>query len=303
MSARCTAAVFERYPVGGGEFVLALALADNAHDDGTRIFPSVETMAQKSRQSVRAVQMHLRAMIASGWLLQVRGGGGRGRSAEYRISPNWLKGAEIAPFQNGADSAPFTPENPADIAPFTDEKGCNLRQERVQNDAQKGAKRRTPYITVLTSIEPTPLPPAVAEGANAFDAFFAAYPRKVGRGQAQQEWAKLAPSEALCKRIDSAVRAWARHPEWARNDGQFIPKPARWLREQRWEDVPGMSVAPTPAAPPPRMVETAPLTPEQLKANGEKARAAAALARKAFGVRAAPSPGAADDAGQGRRAA
>lgn len=286
--------------------MLALALADNAHDDGTRIFPSVETMAQKSRQSVRAVQMHLRAMIASGWLLKVRNGGGRGVYAEYRISPTWLKGAEIAPFQNPAEVAPFTPENPAEVAPFQARKGCNLRQERVQNDAQKGAKQRTPYITRLTSIEPPPLPPADAGGANAFEAFYAAYPRKVGRGQAQQEWVKLSPDEAFCKRIDAAVRAWARSPEWARNDGQFIPKPARWLREQRWEDVPGMSLAPTTAAPPPRMVEAAPLTPEQLKANGERARAAVALARKAFGIRTAPSPGAVGDVDlscRGRRTA
>lgn len=303
MSARCTAAVFDRYPVGGGEFVLALALADNAHDDGSRIFPSVETMAQKSRQSVRAVQMHLRAMIASGWLLQVRGGGGRGRPAEYRISPNWLKGAEIAPFQNPAEVAPFQPEKGADIAPFEAGKGCNPRQERVQNEAQKGAKQSTPYITVLTSIEPTPLPPAAAGSADAFEQFFAAYPRKVGRGQAQQEWAKLAPDDALCARIISAVRAWTRTPEWARNDGQFIPKPARWLREQRWEDVPGVALAPPPASPPPRMVERAPLTPEQLRANKANADAAVAQIRKGLGVRPAASPGAVIDPGRGRRAA
>lgn len=303
MSVHCMGEVFKRYHVGGGEFVLALALADHAHEDGSHIFAGIESLAKKSRQSTRAVQMHLRAMVASGWLLPVRSGGGRGKWAEYRISPNWLKGADIAPFQNPAKVAPFHAEKGAEIAPFQDEKGCNLRQERVQNDAQKGAKQSTPYITVLTVIEPSPLPPAAAGGADAFEQFFAAYPRKVGKGQARQEWAKLSPDEALCKRIESAVRAWARSPEWARNDGQFIPKPVRWLREQRWEDVPGVALAPSPTAPPPRMVETAPLTPEQLKANGEKARAAAALARKAFGVRAAPSPGQTDDAGQGRRAA
>ncbi len=279
MSSRCTAAVFDRYPAGGGEFALALALADNAHDDGTHIFPSVETMAAKSRQSVRAVQMHLRAMIEKGWLLRVRSGGGRGVHAEYRISPHWLKGADIAPFSGAVDNC----EKGADIAPFAPEKGAKQRTERVQNDAQKGAKQSTPYITERTSIEPTPLPPAPAGGEHGFGEFFSEYPRKVGHGQARQEWVKLSPDDALCKRIVSAVRAWARSPEWARNDGQFIPKPARWLREQRWEDVPGVSLTPTPAAPPPRLVDVAPLTPEQLKANGERARAAAALARQTLG--------------------
>ena len=53
MSARMTGMVFDRYPGGGGEFALALALADNAHDDGTSIYPSVETLAKKSRQQLR----------------------------------------------------------------------------------------------------------------------------------------------------------------------------------------------------------------------------------------------------------
>lgn len=277
------AAVFDRYPAGGGEFALALALADNAHDDGTHIFPHVETMAAKSRQSVRAVQGHLRAMLDSGWLIRTSAGrGGRGVAAEYRISPAWLKGADIAPFSEPVDN----PEKGAEVAPFSAGKGCKPQHKRVQIDAQKGADRRNPYITGRTSIEPnTPLPPAGAGGVQGFEEFFAEFPRKVGAVQARQEWAKLSPDEALRKRIVSAVRAWARSPEWARNDGQFIPKPARWLREQRWEDVPGVSLAPAPAAPPPRMVEAAPLTLEQLKANGEKARALAAQARQAMGLK------------------
>ena len=36
MSVKVMTAVFERYPVGGGEMLLALALADHASDDGTR---------------------------------------------------------------------------------------------------------------------------------------------------------------------------------------------------------------------------------------------------------------------------
>lgn len=283
MSSRCMAAVFERYPVGDGEFILALALADNAHDDGAHIFPSVATMAVKSRQSERSVQRHLQAMIARGWLLRVRNGGGRGVHSEYRISPNWLKGADLSPFSGLVDNS----ENGANMSPFGAQKGDKRRTKRVTNDAQKGDKRSTPYITERTSIGITPLPPA-AGGECGFEEFFAEYPRKVSAGQARQEWAKLSPDEALRKRITSAVRAWARSPEWERNDGQFIPKPARWLREQRWEDVPGVSLAPTPAAPPPRMVESAPLTPEQLKANAERARALAAHARQAIGMKAAP---------------
>lgn len=294
MSSRCTAAVFDRYPGAGGEYMLAISLADCAHDDGTHIFPSVEFMAHKSRQSVRAVQMHLAHMLATGWLIKVRSGGGRGRSAEYRINPDWLKGADIAPFIPPALPVDNSVKG-ADIAPFTPEKGCNPQHQKGAIHDIKGCNPRRPYITGRTNTRITPLPPAEAGGADtgvekstepeAFEVFFAAYPRKVGKVQAQQEWEKLAPDESLRKRIVGAVHAWARTPEWQRNGGQFIPKPARWLRESRWNDEPGCALAPPPSAPPACMVDAEPLTPDQLKANGERARIAAALARETFGLR------------------
>ncbi|WP_202118533.1 helix-turn-helix domain-containing protein [Burkholderia pseudomallei] len=132
MSAKLSGMVFDRYPVGGGEMLLALKLADNAHDDGTHIFPSVATMAEKTRQSVRAVQYQLRRMQESGWLILVRpargGRNGTGYPAEYRISPAWINGAEIAPIKNAA----LVDEKGAEVAPIETE-------ERVQSGAGMGA--------------------------------------------------------------------------------------------------------------------------------------------------------------------
>lgn len=132
MSVKVMSAVFDRYPNGGGEMLLALALADHASDDGTRVFPSVKSLSEKTRQSERTVQYQLRQMEEMGWLILVgAGNGGRSMSREYRISLDWIKGAEIAPFQKGANG---------DIKGATDDikgattgiKGCNLAQERVQ---------------------------------------------------------------------------------------------------------------------------------------------------------------------------
>ena len=269
MSAKCTAAVFDRYPGGGGEFALALALADNAHDDGTRIYPSIDTMALKSRQSVRAVQNHLRNMLAAGWLVLVKNhAGGRGVHREYRINPDWLKGADIAPFSGPVDNL----EKGANL----DIKGCKSRHKRVQNDAQKGADSCTPYITTRTSIEPNPLPPA--GGVCGFDQFEAGYPRRIDMDRARREWDKLAPDAQLQGEIAQAIDAWIRSHEWRRDDGRFIPKPSNWLRNKRWRDVPGIA-APSPQ-PEPTPAPAPAMTPEQLQANGERARQAAALARQ-----------------------
>ena len=137
--------VFKRYPNGGGEMLLALALADHADDDGNNIFPSVQKLAAKTRQSERTVQYQLRRMEDSGWLLRVgHGKGGRSQTTEYRISPLWLKGAEIAPIQKGA----IDDEKGA----TDDTKGCNLEQERVQRVAPANNRHRTikePSVTVI----------------------------------------------------------------------------------------------------------------------------------------------------------
>lgn len=136
MSIRVMTAVFDRYPNGGGEMLLALALADHSHDDGTRIYPSIKQLAEKTRQSERTTQYQLRRMEESGWLILVNAGnGGRKMHREYRISPDWLNGADIAPIKKGAihDGKGAT----------DDKKGCKPQQERVQPVAPAYNHHRT----------------------------------------------------------------------------------------------------------------------------------------------------------------
>jgi hypothetical protein len=90
--------VWKRYPAGGSELNLALALADHAHDDGTHIWPKVQSLARKIRKSERATQRLLRTMEESGWLVLINAGdGGRGKSREYAVHPDWINGAVLDP--------------------------------------------------------------------------------------------------------------------------------------------------------------------------------------------------------------
>jgi hypothetical protein len=122
--------VWDRYPGEDHELLLALKLADFCDDNGEHIFPSIETMAEKVRRSPRAVQYQIQGMVKSGWLIKVaNAGGGRGRACEYRINPDWINGAEIAPISSGSKGAT--------IAPI----------KRVQQTAQKGATDDTKGAT------------------------------------------------------------------------------------------------------------------------------------------------------------
>ncbi|OAB17341.1 hypothetical protein AQ853_00025 [Burkholderia pseudomallei] len=151
MSVKVMNAVFERYPEGGGEMILALALADHSHDDGTHIYPSVDKLAAKTRQSPRAVQYQLRRMQQSGWLILVsESKGGRGNTREYRINSDWINGAELAPISSGSKGAKNAPNGKGandDVKGATDDiKGAN--------HSTKGCKAFAPESSG-TIIEPS----------------------------------------------------------------------------------------------------------------------------------------------------
>ena len=94
-----------------------------------------------------------------------------------------------------------------------------------------------------------------------FDQFWAAYPRKVGKKAALKAWnaAKDKPAAAA---IISAVNRAKECEQWQKDGGQYIPHPATWLNQGRWDD--GMATEGQPADIAPRGIVR---TPEQIIAD------------------------------------
>lgn len=69
-----------------------------------------------------------------------------------------------------------------------------------------------------------------------FDEFWRSYPRKVGKIKALDSWNKIAPKKDLTKKILLAVSIQDQWPQWKKDGGQFIPHPATWLNQGRWDD-------------------------------------------------------------------
>ena len=69
-----------------------------------------------------------------------------------------------------------------------------------------------------------------------FDTFWTAYPRKVGKGAALAAWKKAKPSRETVDAILKAVEAQKHSRQWLDSDGRFIPNPATWLNQARWQD-------------------------------------------------------------------
>lgn len=69
-----------------------------------------------------------------------------------------------------------------------------------------------------------------------FETFWKAYPKKIGKGAAEKAWQKISSLEAVLETIAGAVAAQSRSEQWLKDGGQFIPHPATWLNQRRWED-------------------------------------------------------------------
>lgn len=160
--------VFRRYPEGGNERLLALAIADHARADGTQVYPSVALLAGMTKQSERSVQRILHGMLATGWLQLVRKSSGRrGDTNEYRISPEWIAGGSPVPpeavpdrrTESKATGANLSPVQSVDKLSTTgDTQGLSGDTQGLSGDI---AVSPNPSLPILTH---TPLPPAGAGG-------------------------------------------------------------------------------------------------------------------------------------------
>lgn len=69
-----------------------------------------------------------------------------------------------------------------------------------------------------------------------FNIFWKAYPKKRGKGPAEDAWAKLKPASMLIGTMLAKIDQAKQTPDWKKDGGQFIPYPAKWLNAKGWED-------------------------------------------------------------------
>lgn len=121
--------------------------------------------------------------------------------------------------------------------------------ERNRNNGKLGGrpKKTQPEpsgLPVGTQSEPTGKPTknqeprtknqtsSVDEG---FVRFWAAYPKKIGKGAAEKSWSKAHINGSI-NDIIAAIEAQKKSEQWRKDGGQFIPNPATWINQRRWED-------------------------------------------------------------------
>ena len=128
--------------------------------------------------------------------------------------------------RNSKEKYPAPPEN-------TD---CGVSPQLAANCGE------LPRVAALIQSESNPNPNPESESKTRetrFGEFWAAYPRKQGKGAAEKAWGKIKPNAKVFDQIMSAVESQKHCEQWQKHNGQFIPNPATWLNQRRWEDEPG----------------------------------------------------------------
>ena len=78
-----------------------------------------------------------------------------------------------------------------------------------------------------------PHPPS--EETPEFQKFWECYPKKLGKGAARTSFKKM-KCESVIDRIIASVESQKSSEQWKKDEGRYIPFPATWLNQSRWED-------------------------------------------------------------------
>jgi hypothetical protein len=122
--------------------------------------------------------------------------------------------------------------------------GAAVRESRRATPFVTAPQPLQPQVTPATTASELPIelpielspPPPVAITTAHFDAFWAVYPRKVGKKEAQRAWAKAIKDGATADELLAGVRRYA--AERAGQDPTYTKHPATWLNKGCWDDEP-----------------------------------------------------------------
>ena len=69
-----------------------------------------------------------------------------------------------------------------------------------------------------------------------FEIFWAAYPKRKSKGDAEKAFFKINPDDRLLSVILAAIDQAKTQEDWQKEKGKYIPYPASWLNAKGWQD-------------------------------------------------------------------
>jgi hypothetical protein len=120
---------------------------------------------------------------------------------------------------------------------------CLVGIERVQPTNGTGSTHRLNVIHPLVGY----VPPTGGQISNSdkkdrltttegFDKFWKAYPRRVAKPDAIKAWKRLSLTAVDVDKVLAGLDEWKGSDQWERDNGRYVPHPATFLNQRRWED-------------------------------------------------------------------
>ena len=69
-----------------------------------------------------------------------------------------------------------------------------------------------------------------------FNIFWNKYPKRVGKEKAKKAFLKACLDDVVFSEMLNALEKFKETADWKKENGQYIPYPATWLNQKRWED-------------------------------------------------------------------
>jgi Helix-turn-helix domain len=204
MSIHVSSNVWRSCPQRHDRLILLLALADFANDEGY-CWPSNESLAHRCRCSERHIQRMIQSLIKDGDITRLREGRGRGNSSLYLLE-RYSEGGVLTTFVKG------------DIF---DKKETI---QAIKGDSSLGQSVPEPKKPINRTI-------IEAQIVNIYDA----YPKKAARPAAFKA-IKRALESVDAEKLLETTKLYAKTVNGC--DPQFIPYPATWFNQERYNDNP-----------------------------------------------------------------
>ena len=130
-----------------------------------------------------------------------------------------------------------TQDNPENPVGFSETQKTQLAQDkRVKNKEERIKSKEN------STGDTPPLPPSSVYSVE-FERFWAAYPKKVHKGEAWRAFRKITGVSVDVMLF--AIDIQSRSRQWAEDNGRFIPNPATWLNGRDWENGPSEPMSDT----------------------------------------------------------
>lgn len=206
----------ESLPDGDGMLVIwlkLLCLAGSINDGGlvyiTRDIPyNEQTLATEFGRPLPLVKMALETFKQFGMIEIVN---------NFLLLPNWEK------YQNEEKLEHIRQQNRDRVAAYRERQRCNVTVTLpvTQCNAIDKDKDKDKDISIC---------------AQWFDAFWASYPKKKSKADAEKAFRKKVKDEDTYNKIMQVLEVAKKSYEWTKDDGQYIPYPATWLNGERWNE-------------------------------------------------------------------